>query len=122
MTKNNWIVSIMSVVFVALVQFSIHRIFEVNCWNKYTLLVYSVVFGITFLALPLLKRLKFKDQQLFVQGFMAFTVIQMLILMTLVLVAVFKFRENAVNFSFQLIAIFFTALAIQTIVLLSSKK
>lgn len=122
MTKNNWMVSIMSIILVALIQFGIHRIFDVNCWNKYTILVYSVVFGITLLALPLLKRLKLKDQQLFVQGFMAFTVIQMLILMTLVLVAVFKFREHAVNFSFQLIAIFFVALAIQTVVLLSSKK
>ena len=122
MTKNNWTTLFLLTIGILLIQFSVHLLFGIDCWNNYTIIVYSVVFGITYAGIPLLVKLKSKDQQLFVQGFLAFTVIQMLLLMTLILIVIVKYREIAINFSFQLLALFFASLGIQTVILLRAKK
>lgn len=118
MTKAKWIVTVVFFAVLVLVQYVVHHFFGLNCWNFYTLIVYLAVFGITLVGLPLLIRLKSKDRELFIQGFLVFTVVQMLILMGLMAVALFKLNTQAINLLFQLLCVFFPVLIFQTTMLL----
>jgi hypothetical protein len=79
--------------------------------------LYLSFFVLTVLCIPLLLHLKKKDAQLFIQGFLSYTVLQMLFIIIGMLVVI-KFHPNlAKNFAAQLLFVSFFVLIFQSILL-----
>ena len=101
-------------------QFGINRLFALNAWNSYTISIYLSVGFLSLFALPYLRTIKSKDAKLFVQAFLTYTVLQMLVLMTLLLIVMTKYPKDLRNVSFQLLPVFVASIIFQSVFL--SKK
>jgi hypothetical protein len=103
------------------IHFGINKLFNLNYWNGFTPWAYFIIALFSFICIPMLIRFKRKDAQLFVQAFLSYTVIQMLLVITITMVMVKKYPENARNYAIQLLLLIFATLVFQSIVLLKDK-
>lgn len=103
------------------VHFGLNDLLNLNYWNNFTPWLYSCILIMTAVCIPLLATIKRKDAKLFVQGFLAFTVLQFLAVITAVLVVVTLYPDKARNFAAQLLFLAFLTLVFQSIVLAKIK-
>jgi hypothetical protein len=118
MKKNDWFTLVVGVALLVLGFFGLNQLFEIDAWNRQTLISVILLAGITAPGLWLIKSFQYKDSQLFVQSFLVFTTLQLLILLFTLLLFKFSYPENLKNFALQLTAAFFYMLALQSVILL----
>jgi len=122
MKKNDWILLGAGVALLSLVFYFLNHLFEIETWNQQTFLAMAILIGITIPGLWLIKLIQYKDSQLFVQSFLVFTTLQLLILLFSLLLFKFSDPENLKNFALQLTGAFFYILALQSAILLKKNK
>ncbi|MEO9257552.1 MAG: hypothetical protein ABI207_04170 [Crocinitomicaceae bacterium] len=103
------------------IHFGVNKLFSLSYWNGFTPWVYISIALLSLLCIPLLIGFKRKDPQLFIQGFLSYTVIQMLTVITITLILVKKYPDNARNYATQLLLLIFATLVFQSILLLKDK-
>jgi hypothetical protein len=122
MKKNDWITLGVGVALLVLGFFGLNQLFEIDTWNRQTLVSVTMLAGITAPGLWLIKSFQYKDSPLFVQSFLVFTTLQLLILLFTLLLFKFSYPENLKNFALQLTAAFFYMLSLQSVILLKKNK
>lgn len=97
--------------------FVINQFFALHYWNSTTPILYFFAFLVSLLGIILLAKVKQKDAKLFVQGFLAYTVLQFLIIITSMLIVVTLSPETARKFAVQLLFVSFLTIVFQSVFL-----